>query len=312
MEKNANYALVGLSTLLLFIGLLIFVVWLARFQFIRDYDVYDIVFQGPVRGLSQGGEVHFNGIKVGEISEISLDRQDTSRVIARASVTSDVPIKIDSYATLEPQGVTGVNYVQITAGTPSKPLLKEVWPKDEVPQIKSQRSALADLLEGGGTVLTRTVEALDRINRVLSDENIKVFGAAISDIQSVSAELRERKAVIADAQKALQDIDVAAQQITELARSGQSLLDGDGKRTLANLADAAEEAKTAAAEVRSMVAKLEAPTADFAANGLPQITEAVVSLQATATALERLANDIEANPRSLVSKPPAAEKDVKP
>ncbi|MDB5468181.1 MAG: hypothetical protein JWQ46_2943, partial [Phenylobacterium sp.] len=29
MEKNANYALVGLSSLILFLGLVIFVVWLA-------------------------------------------------------------------------------------------------------------------------------------------------------------------------------------------------------------------------------------------------------------------------------------------
>jgi ABC-type transporter Mla subunit MlaD len=40
-------------------------------------------------------------------------------------VTSDVPIKVDSYATLEPQGITGVNYVQITAGSPNKELLKD-------------------------------------------------------------------------------------------------------------------------------------------------------------------------------------------
>ena len=65
MEKNANYALVGLSTLILSIGLVIFVVWLARLQFAHEYDLYDVVFQGPVRGLNQGGEVHFNGIKVG-------------------------------------------------------------------------------------------------------------------------------------------------------------------------------------------------------------------------------------------------------
>src|SRR3954470_3221194 len=153
MEKNANYALVGLSSLILFVGLVIFVVWLARFKFSQEYDLYDIVFQGPVRGLNQGGEVHFNGIKVGEVTRIALDRTNPARVIARARVTSDVPIRADSYAPLEPQGITGVNYVQITAGTPSKPLLKQTVPRDQIPVIRSQRSALSDLLEGGGTVL---------------------------------------------------------------------------------------------------------------------------------------------------------------
>lgn len=312
MEKNANYALVGLSSVVLFVGLLVFAFWLARFQLTRDFDVYDIVFQGPVRGISQGGEVHFNGIKVGEVERISLDPADPSRVIARARVTSDVPIRTDSYATLEPQGVTGVNYVQITAGTPANPLLKSVTERGQVPRIRSQRSALSDLLAGGGTVLTRTVEALDRVNRVLSDENIRTFSGTVSDIQAFSAELRERKEIIADAQTALQNIDLAAQEFTKVAQSGQSLLDGEGKRTLTNLADAATEARAAAADLRSMVAKLEGPTSEFATNGLPQITDAVVSLQTSAASLERLASEIEANPRGLIGKPPATLKEVKP
>jgi phospholipid/cholesterol/gamma-HCH transport system substrate-binding protein len=320
MEKNANYALVGLSTLILSIGLVIFIVWLARLQFAHEYDLYDVVFQGPVRGLNQGGEVHFNGIKVGEVTKIALDRTNPSRVIARARVTSDVPIRIDSYATLEPQGITGVNYVQITAGTPSKPLLKTVEKarcdrmaiRECVPILKSQRSALSDLLEGGGTVLTRTIEALDRINRVLSDQNVKTFSAALSDTQAVTAELRERKAIIADGQKALQDIDAAAQQLTQLAQSGQQILDGDGKRTVKNIADAAEEAKATAHDARALMAKLQGPTAEFATTGLPQITAAVVELQSAAESLERLVNEIQRSPTGALGKPAAEEVKVKP
>ncbi len=312
MEKDANYALVGLSTLILFIGMVIFAVWLARLQFSQDYDVYDIVFQGPVRGLSQGGEIHFNGIKVGEVTKIQLDSTNPNNVIATGRVASNVPIRIDSFATLEPQGITGVNYIQITAGTPSKAMLKDVTPNGRVPVIRSQRSTLSDLLEGGGTVLTRTVEALDRINRVLSDQNIKTFSAAVSDAQAVTAELRERKAIIADAQKALQSIDTAASEIGKLAGTGNQIIDTDGRRTMKSLADAAQEAQAAARDARSMIGKLEGPTSDFATNGLPQLTAAVISLQQTAESLDRLAREIEANPRSLVGKAPAQELEVQP
>jgi phospholipid/cholesterol/gamma-HCH transport system substrate-binding protein len=320
MEKNANYALVGLSSLILFIGLVIFVVWLARVSFSQEYDLYDIVFDGPVRGLNQGGEVHFNGIKVGEVTKIALDRTNPSRVIARARVTSDVPIRIDSYATLEPQGITGVNYVQITAGTPSKPLLKVVEKarcearglNPCIPILKSQRSALSDLLEGGGTVLTRTIEALDRVNRVLSDQNIKTFGAAISDAQAVTAEFRERKAVIADAQKLIQDLDTATQHADSILQSTQKIVDTDGQRGVKNIADAAEEAKGATKDLRAMVDKLQGPTADFANNGLPQITAAIVELQSAAQSLQRLVNEIQRSPSGALGKPAAEEVKVKP
>ncbi len=320
MEKNANYALVGLSSLILFIGLVIFVVWLAKLQFSQSYDLYDIVFQGPVRGLNQGGEVHFNGIKVGDVTKIALDRTNPSRVIARARVTSDVPIRIDSYATLEPQGITGVNYVQITAGTPSKPLLKVVERancdksglRECIPILRSQRSALSDLLEGGGTVLTRTIEALDRVNRVLSDQNIKTFTGTLNDAQAVSAELRERKSIIADAQKAIQDVDAATEQAAALLKTGNQVIDGDGRRAVKNLADASDEAKQAAHAAREMIAKLQGPTSDFAANGLPQVTAAVIQLESAAESLSRLVNEIESSPTGALGKPKAQEVKVKP
>ncbi|MFC3077515.1 MlaD family protein [Phenylobacterium terrae] len=310
MEKNANYALVGLSSLILFAGLIIFIVWLARFQVNRDYDLYDIVFQGPVRGLSQGGEVHFNGIKVGEVTEIKLDPANPSRVRALARVNSDVPIKTDSFATLEPQGITGVNYVQISAGSPSAPLLKDTVPENRIPVLRSQRSTISDLLEGGGTVLTRTIEALDRVNRVLSDENIKTFSATLSDAQAVTAELRERKAIIADAQKALQSIDAATLEIQRLAASSRGLVENDGRRTMANLAQAAEEAGAAARDARSMISKLEGPSADFATNGLPAMTSALIQLQETAESLDRLVDDIQSSPQSVIGKAPSQEIEV--
>lgn len=312
MERNANYALVGIASMVLFVGLVVFVFWLARLQFNQDYDVYDVLFVGPVNGLSEGGEVHFNGIKVGEVTKISLDARDPNRVIARTRVTSDVPIRENSVATLEPQGITGINFIQITAGTSSKRLLKTTVAAGEIPVIHTQRSTFSDLLQGGGTVLSRTIEALDRVNKVLSDENVKTFSAALSDVQAITAEARERKAIIADAQKALQSIDAAALEITELSRSTKGLVDGDGKRTLAELSDAATEIKAATRDARAMIGKLDGPTSEFADTGLPQLTRAITSLQATAESLDRLLGEVEQNPQGIVAKPPAKEVEVQP
>src|SRR6516162_8604450 len=107
MERNANYALVGLISTMLLIALIVFVFWLTNFALSAKYDVYDIVFHGPIQGLSKGGDVQFNGIKVGEVTDLSLDKKDPNLVVAVARVTADTPIRVDSVATLEPQGITG-------------------------------------------------------------------------------------------------------------------------------------------------------------------------------------------------------------
>jgi phospholipid/cholesterol/gamma-HCH transport system substrate-binding protein len=312
MERNANYALVGLASTLLLIGMIVFSVWLAAFKFNQDYDYYDIVFKGPVRGLSQGGEVHFNGIKVGEVTRIALDTVDPTQVIARAKVTSDVPIRVDSFATLEPQGITGVNYVQITAGTPAKRLLKRMVPKGKVPRIRSERGMLSDLLAGGGNVLARAVEALDRVNRVLSEENIARLSGMLDNVQTVTAELRDRKSLIADAQRALQGADQAARRIAELATSSNTLVNGDGRRIMAKLDVAATEIEAAAKDLRTMMGRLEGPTGDFATTGLQQITAASASLQQAADNLDRILGEVQQSPQGLLTKPPAQEIEVQP
>ena len=312
MERNANYALVGFASLVLFVGLAAFVLWLAQVRFARDYDLYDIVFDGPVRGISQGGEVHFNGIKVGELTRISLDPENASRVITRIKVTSDVPIKTDSYATLEAQGVTGVNYVQITAGTRARPLLKDVTPHGQIPVIRSQQSTLSDLLEGGGTVLQRSIEALDRVNRVLSDANIQQVTGMLGDLHTVTSELKNRKQIIADADKALLSVDATLQRTNKLVDSANKLVDGDGKRALANLADAAGSLKETSAKAQALIGKLEGPTTEFATNGLPQLSSAIGSLQTATESLNRVLDEAERSPGALISKPPAKEIEVKP
>jgi phospholipid/cholesterol/gamma-HCH transport system substrate-binding protein len=312
MERTANYALVGLIFTILMIAMFVFVFWLANIAFAQRYDNYDVVFHGSVTGLTRGGDVQFNGIKVGEVSDIKLDASDPNIVHATAKVRSDTPVRVDSQATLEPQGITGVNYIQLTAGTPSKPLLKDATPHGQPLVIQAAPGAISSLLTGGGTMMQKAVETLNRINQVLSDQNIQKFNGIMSDVQAVTAELRERKAIIADADKALQDADQAAVQIRDLASTSKGLVDSDGKRAIVKVGDAAAEIQGAAADVRVMINKLQGPTSDFATNGLPQLTSAIATLEATTKHLDQLIGEIQRDPRAFINKPPAKQVEVKP
>jgi phospholipid/cholesterol/gamma-HCH transport system substrate-binding protein len=312
MERRANYALVGAITLGLFVGLVAFVVWLSGFQFNKHYDTYDVLFVGPVRGISEGGEVHFNGIKVGEVTKLGLDPADPNRVIARVRLESGVPIRTDSYAVLEPQGITGVSYIQISGGSQAKPLLKAVTPSGTVPVIHTQQSALSDLLEGGGTVLQRAVDALDRVNRLLSDKNIAAISGTFQDLKAVADEAKQRKQIFDDADQAVKDLDKTANSFDELSQNGNKLINGDGKRAMSNIADAAQEMKQTATKANEMLGKLEGPTSDFATNSLPELSRTISSLQQTSSSLGALVQQVQQSPQQALSKPPAKEIEVKP
>jgi phospholipid/cholesterol/gamma-HCH transport system substrate-binding protein len=312
MERNAHYALVGVISLVLLLGLALFVVWLARIQFVRQYDLYDVDFAGPVRGLSTGGEVYFNGIRVGEVSKLSLDKNRPNRVVARIRISSDSPVRTDSIASLEPLGITGVNYIQITAGTLSQPLLKDVTPADKVPVIRTARGSLESILEGGGTVLARAVDALDRVNKLLSDKNIATISATFADVHSITSELASRKDLIEHLDQTIQSANETTRKINALTDSANQLVNGDAKRTLKNLADAAEEIEATAHDGREMIAAVKGPAVEFTSTGLPQLSATIIQLQSTAESLSRLVDEIEQNPRQLIGKPAANKVVLKP
>ena len=312
MERDAHYAAVGIATVALLAALAVFVIWLARFQFAEDYDIYDIVFYGPVRGLSEGGEVHFNGIRVGEITDLNLDRVAGNQVIARVRLTGDTPVRVDSRAQMEPLGITGVNYIQITAGEPESPLLKEQYPPNVVPVIQSQPSPIAELLQGSGTVLAQTVDALNRINRVLSDDNIRSFSTTLANAESISAELEARKGVLAEAERAVARAADAIEEYEALAVSTRTLVEGDGATAIRNIERAASEAEAAMADIRRMTSSLEAPLGDFANTGLPQLTTAIQSREEATHSLDRLVEDVRQSPRDFIARPPSQELEVEP
>ncbi len=309
MERHANYRLVGAITVALFVAALVFVFWFGHTRFASEFDRYRIVFQGPVRGLSEGGDVQFNGIKVGEIKRIELDPKDPNRVIARISLRADTPVRVDSMASTESQGIAGTSYVQITAGTPSKPLLREVS-KDEEPLIRAHDSSMQSLLEGGGELVARASETINRVNRVLSDENINNFSLAIADVRATTAELRERRDMFRKAESMFDRLDRAAADIEKTSASVRRTVDGDGKRAFADISAAAADLRGGVADARKVIARLNVAAAGLAGEDGGGLKQTLDSLSGAAVSLEGLARQLQTSPRDLLSRPSGQERKI--
>lgn len=312
MERDAHYAAVGIATVALLAALAVFSIWLARLQFNNDYDLYDIVFYGPVRGLSEGGEVHFNGIRVGEVTDLNLDPKKGDQVIARIRLDATTPVRVTSRAQLEPQGITGLNYIQITAGNPNSALLKSQYPENVVPVIQSQPSPIAELLSGSGTVLAQTVDALNRINRVLSDDNIRSFSSSLKNVEAITTEFEARKGMLEQLEQALTRANSAIAEYERLGVSTRQLVEGDGRQAIANINKAAEDAQQAVASINRMTGSLEGPVGEFANTGLPQLQQSIQGLEGATRSLEELIDEVRSSPRDFIGRAPTKEMEVQP
>jgi phospholipid/cholesterol/gamma-HCH transport system substrate-binding protein len=152
METRAHHVLIGLFTVIVVTGALLFGLWLAKSSVDTEFKDYEVVFNEAVSGLSKGSSVQYSGIKVGDVVSLRLDPKDPRRVLARIRLGGDTPIKEDTQAKLALTGVTGTSIIQLSGGTPQSPALKG---KDgKLPTIIASPSPIARLLNDSNDLMT--------------------------------------------------------------------------------------------------------------------------------------------------------------
>lgn len=309
MERQAHYAAVGLVTLVLASILLGFAFWFIKFDFNKDYGVYDVEFNQPVDWLNKGAEVHFNGIKVGEVTSLRLGKPGTHQVFARVQLDAGTPVRTDSVATLMPQGITGLLYMQISPGTTKAPLLKRRL-GDPVPIIHSVESPLQKLLSGSGSVVEKTYESLDRVNRLLSDENIRSVTNTLNNIEDITEDLKQRKQLLDDAHEAVVAAGQAADAITQLAHSTNGVMSNQVPATMDQINAAAQKLSVAADQVSRTAAEIQKPVDQVNDSTLPALEESLQNLNEAAASVKTLVDSVQSSPRGLIARPEAKERKV--
>ncbi|HEY7800450.1 MAG TPA: MlaD family protein [Hyphomonadaceae bacterium] len=313
METRANYVLIGAFVLIGAAALMLFTLWIAGTPLNRSYSTYDVVFEGPVNGLIEGGEVRFNGIKVGEVQRLSLDRNDPNRVIARIRIDAETPVRTDSVAELNFLGITGVTFIQIRAGSPDQPLMT---PEDfqPPPVIKTERTALDELFQGGQDLLTVTGETINRVNDALSEENIAHVTAILANLETASEKIAANGGLIDSAQSALKSLDKAAAAIETAATSVNTTVDAvdddlkqlisDANSIVAALEPAAADVRTTIENINGAVTQLNRDLTPSAGRALEQISSAAVDIRAMMVRIQSLLNEIEQDPSRFVYRQP--------
>ena len=104
METRANYVLIGAFTLAAVVGAFLFVMWIAGYGRRAATGLTRLSSTARSPGLSNGANVSFNGIKVGEVTHLTFSRSDPHQVVADIDVSSDAPIDRNTKARLETAG----------------------------------------------------------------------------------------------------------------------------------------------------------------------------------------------------------------
>jgi phospholipid/cholesterol/gamma-HCH transport system substrate-binding protein len=252
METRASYVLIGSFTLAVIAAAFGFVLWFQSLHTTKLRSPMNVIFEGPAAGLRNGASVNFNGIRVGEVVSVKLDHP--RRVVARAMIENNAPIRKDTLVGLEFQGLTGVAAISLKGGDENAPPVP--LGEDGIPVLTADPNALQDVTEAiRGT--------LQNINRVVADNqaavknslhNLETFTAALSrNAGKIDDVMAKVDGVIGKADNLMVGLNRVAggkdggelfltlQSIRELAddfdkRSGALMT--DGRRTLGDISRA--------------------------------------------------------------------------
>lgn len=310
METKASYVTIGSIVLLLLIASFAFVVWIVKIDFDREFRQYDVVFDSSVTGLSASAPVRYSGVEVGKVKRIRLDPASPGRVRVTIEVDSQTPIREDSVASLEFQGLTGVSFVQLTGGTPdAKPLTAKQG--EERPVIYGRPSSIEAIFSDVPGLISEATRTLMEVRALLSPENRQLVTDILQNVKTVSGGIAGRTdkiaATIDDLDAALIEVRTAAQEYAALARSLDTAVNTDVKPTLERFNRAAQSLETMAGNLDAMVADSRGPITAFTANTLPEASKFVAEARRLAASLARIAERLERNPSEFVFPPPAPE-----
>jgi len=192
MEKRLSYTIVGAFVIVLSVCLVAFMFWLGKYgNKATEYDYYLTYFEESVSGLNIASLVKLRGVEVGRVKNISINKNNSEEVEVLLEINKGTPIKVDSYTTLDSQGITGLKYIELRGGSKSAQLKKTS--KDNIATIISKKSMLTSLMESGESITTKIDDILIRVSTVLSDENLENISDVIHNLSSTTTYIDTQK-----------------------------------------------------------------------------------------------------------------------
>jgi phospholipid/cholesterol/gamma-HCH transport system substrate-binding protein len=288
MENRAYALAAGLFTLLLGIGVVVTAMWFSGKTV--ETDEYLLVSNYPVSGLNPQAPVRYRGVTVGKVLDISFDRQKTqgpNAILVRIEVESATPLTEGTYAKLGSQGVTGLSYVMLDDdGKKQTPLAAQAGDLPRIPV----RPAFVDTLSASGEEMIANINKVaQRVNDLLSEENQKQLVATLRSIDNASGRLTSVVNAVEPTIKALPAV---------ISDTGIALRRAD--TLLANINGRLESFERAARSAEQLGNSGSALSDTMLTETVPRLNALLEDVQRSSRGLERLLNEINEQPQSLV------------
>lgn len=209
---RASNLVIGTTTLTVIAVAFGGVLGVQKWRTIQSRGQLRVVFEGgSASGLRRGGPVNFDGVPTGQILSIKLD--SPRKVVALVSLDNTAPIRKDTVAGIEFQGLTGVAAVSLIGGAPSAPPVP--LDSDGIPVLTADLSDAESIVD--------TLHSVDRSivsNAPAIKDGLRTFETYTGDLRGKGDEI---DAVMLKVDNAFAGFDKA---VTKIEGVVPSFIDG--------------------------------------------------------------------------------------
>lgn len=289
------YALFSLAFLaLLGLGIAAATIWLLDPG--AERRPYDLVTDASIAGLDDSSRLYYRGVAAGRVDSVGIT--DDGRVRVRIRVDPGIPVTGGTYATLAPQGLTGLAHLALDDdGSDPEPLATSA---DDPARIPLRRGMLDRLTETGEDTIGDMQELIGRMNRLLADEHIDSLGAIMANLEAASGEtirlqqhagevLETVPPLIEDARRTLANMDATLGRV-----------DGAVDSATEEMAAVMPQLQTLAEEFSELARTANRVGGRIDRELMPRVDETLEQLTRTAEDLSRTARQFERQPEGLL------------
>lgn len=266
MENRVSYIIIGLFVFILFGATIGFVLWLGKYNESQAFSYYKVVTKESVSGLNEKAPVKLRGVSVGEVREIFIDSKNSEEVIVLIRVQEGTPIKEDTYATLVPQGITGLNFIELQGGSNQAKMLKTSRNRSEYGIIKSKSSMFSRLDSTLEMIGNKTETILTKTDSVMSERNIKNIEIILENlakttdnlnraIEGFSKDTRDVKKILTRALEVEQTVIDASKKVGIMSEHISTAINNTGIDTMNSMRSAAHRVSSVMGSLEGKIEK---------------------------------------------------------
>jgi len=238
MDNKVNYALIGAFVLTLTAFTILIIIWLSSGFSTVEYSIYQVNMEEAVTGLSQEATVEFNGVSVGSVKSITINKKNPNFVRLLLNIQRDTPITQGTIATLSTRGVTGISYIALKDKGDNLSPLKPLKDQD-YPIIKTGPSLFLQLDTALQKITDSMKQVSDSFKSLFDNENlhsIKQILASTNRIADTLAANDEKiNLILKNAEATSARFPVLLQSSTRALETLQTQTLPDTNRVIANL-----------------------------------------------------------------------------